>query len=347
MAINIIDMIQGVVGPQIVSRIGSLLGEKEQNAGSAIGHAVPAILGGLINKGSNAGGAGELFNQLNDYDDGILDNLSGALSGGGHTSLIDMGMKLIGSLFGSRQNSLIGSLAKMAGIGQGSAGSLLGLLVPIVMGMLRKQTRAQNLDAGGLSRLLMDQKEHVARALPTELAQSAGLGDLLGDGAEAARTAATAVEHTTHAAARESKSLFGKLLPLIALLALAWLAWQFFGSSTRAPEQAVESSAAAINEIGGTLTNTLGDLTATLSGIHDVSSAEAAVSTIKGAASTIDGLGLNNLSSSAVQALSGSVGPLVAKLTSALDTVYAVPGVESILKPLLDPIVRQLMAFVS
>ena len=44
--------------------------------------------------------------------------------------------------------------------------SLMGLLAPVVMGVLGQQRRTSGLDATGLARLLTSQKDNIASAIP-------------------------------------------------------------------------------------------------------------------------------------------------------------------------------------
>ena len=51
----------------------------------------------------------------------------------------------------------------------------MGLLTPVIMGILGREQKAAGLDAGGLARMLNGQKEQIADALPS------GLSSLLED----------------------------------------------------------------------------------------------------------------------------------------------------------------------
>ena len=379
MAINILEMIQGAMGNSVAGQIGGLLGESESNTGTAVGAALPAILGGLMKQSSTPAGAQEIFNNTSNFDGGMLGNLAGALGGGNHSSLIQTGTSLLGSIFGSGQSGLISSIARMAGIGQGSAGSLLGLLVPIVMSAISKVRASDNLDAGGLASMLASQKDHVASALPSDLRSDLGLNDMLGKGMDAVRGAGAAAtsaagsavdaagnfaSNTADAAgnvagktadaaadtARAGGSLIGKLLPLIILAAIAWFAWKFFagGEATDAvPDKPAISDAASgamanVEELQGKLTSSVGDMTSALGEIKDADTATAAVEKLKGAASGLEGLGLDKLPDAAKGPLAGAVGPLLEKLKSAVETAYAIPGVKAVIEPVVGPVLEQL-----
>jgi OmpA-OmpF porin, OOP family len=74
---NLLEMVQGHLGEASVSKIGSLLGQSSGSTHSAIGKALPVLLGGLIQKGSTREGAEEISRHLDHVDDRILDDVPG------------------------------------------------------------------------------------------------------------------------------------------------------------------------------------------------------------------------------------------------------------------------------
>ena len=64
MAINLLDMLKSQIGNEIISKASSLLGESENNTRSAMGAALPSILGGLIQKGTTESGASGIMDLL-------------------------------------------------------------------------------------------------------------------------------------------------------------------------------------------------------------------------------------------------------------------------------------------
>ena len=95
----------------------------------------------------------------NDHDGGILDNLQDLI--GGNTASINPraanGAGILKHLLGNNQSSAIDMISKMSGLGGNQAGSLMTMLAPVLMGMLGKQKRQQNLDPSGLANLLNQQ----------------------------------------------------------------------------------------------------------------------------------------------------------------------------------------------
>jgi hypothetical protein len=149
MAQNLIDLLERLLGSnEVLSKIGALIGLSPGKAEAAIGAAVPAILAGLVGVAQKPEGRDRLAALVEGQDTGLLDDVTGALSGGREQSLIDSGKGMLSTLFGQGNlDGLAGALGRSTGLDRGSAGSLLGTLAPVVMGALRREQRSQNLDA--------------------------------------------------------------------------------------------------------------------------------------------------------------------------------------------------------
>lgn len=296
MSINLMDLVKGAVGSQM-GPLAGLLGESEQNTNSAINTAIPAILGGLMKKSSSNEGANQIFKTLDDHDGGILDNLGGLLGGGNHTGLLNQGGGLLDMIFGGNRSSMLGTIARMAGLGEGKIGTLLSVLAPIVMGVIGKQRRSSNLDASGLASMLSSQKDHLAGHMPGELSSSLGLGNLFGDVAGAAsgavsgaagavgdaagtvgdaaahgvRSAGQAVGNAGQAAGDAGRAAAGAvgdagkagggmlmaLLPLILIGALAFLAWKFLMPGAA---DVAGGAADAVGDVAGAVSDGAGNM---------------------------------------------------------------------------------------
>ena len=192
-AINILDMLKSQLGGQIAGQLGRQFGESEQATKSGIEALVPTILGGLLKQVSAPGGADKLDSALKDggYDGGLLDNLSGMLSGGGADSLTSKGGGLISMLVGDKSAMIAPILAKLTGMKVSSITSLLAILAPLVMSFLGKQKKTMGLDSSGLANLLMSQKDSIGAALPAGISDAMGLGSLGIAGPAVSRAAAS------------------------------------------------------------------------------------------------------------------------------------------------------------
>jgi Bacterial protein of unknown function (DUF937) len=69
---------------------------------------------------------------------------------------------------GQDQNAITKAIAEFTGLEEGSSGSVLGILTPIIMGTIAKhQSATGSLDANGIANLFASQKDNIAAALPS------------------------------------------------------------------------------------------------------------------------------------------------------------------------------------
>ena len=378
MAGNLIGILESLLSSgDVLSRLGALVGLSPERTKSTIGAAVPAILAALVSLVQKPSGRDQLAAVVRDQDPGLLDNLSGMLSGGREKSLIDTGRNALTSLFGqSTLGSLAGAIGKYAGVDQGSTTSLLGALAPAVMGALGREQRAQGLDAQGLARLLNDQKDSIAHALPTGLAKELGstgllegIADRLGEGvstvSQAARSASAGTARTASVAATTAAGVAGSaahtarhggsswlrwLIGLLVLLALIWLAYHFL--FRREVEEAVAPTTAPVTEnlqvgdvnVGERVSGVFGQATTALNDVTDAASAEAALPRLTEINSELDNLSgmVGQLPAEGKSALASLINSSLPELEALIAKVTEIPGVGAVIKPVADAMLENL-----
>ncbi len=155
---GILDLLNGPMGKMLVSGASKQLGLGEDKAQSALSAAMPLILGAMKNNASTPEGASGLLNALNSnkHDGGILDNLGSILGGGGiDDDVLQDGSKILGHVFGGREQNVAQAVSKSSGIDMGSAMNILKVAGPLLMGYLGKETRQKQVsDSNGLGDLL-------------------------------------------------------------------------------------------------------------------------------------------------------------------------------------------------
>ena len=175
MATNSVSLIMQFLTPDIIARIAATLGLGRTETQAGVSAAVPALLAAFCGVADKPGGSQILADAIKNQS-GVLDNVIKMVGGGSPSSLVERGSNMLASLLGSHdQSALAGAVGKFAGTGQSTGSSLIGMLGPIVMGVIGKQIGSRSLDAGSVSGLLASQKEQIAQALPQ------GFGRLLGD----------------------------------------------------------------------------------------------------------------------------------------------------------------------
>ena len=280
MSFNLLDIVKEQVGGNVLEQISSQLGESPENTEKAIGGAVPALLSGLLNKASSTDGANDLLKNLSMQDDGILDNIGGALSDG--NKLADDGGNMLKSLLGeSGLGNMSGLIAKFSGLGAGSSTALLGMLAPLLMGNIkRKLLSGGGLNPTNLSSLLMDQKENIKTAMPKGLDLGSfgvdNLDDFKKSLVESANKAVSDVSSTTEKATSAVKSSVSNVkpsggnpllkwaLPLVIIVGLGLLAMNLLNKNGNAVNGAADAAKNAAQSATATATNAVSTATETV-----------------------------------------------------------------------------------
>ena len=178
---DLLNQLQG----QPLAQIGSQLGLSESQTQSAVGQALPLLLGALGRNASQPEGAQALFGALQrDHADAAggsaagfdLGGVLGAVLGGGGGGRQTDGAGILGHIFGGREDTASQGLGQSTGLGGGQANTLLKILAPIVLSYL-----AQRMFSGGNQAAANPQQ--LGDALGQEhqrIQQQGGAGGLLG-----------------------------------------------------------------------------------------------------------------------------------------------------------------------
>src|SRR5262245_39385780 len=236
---NIVSTISRLLTPELISKLASAAGLDRTIAHKATAAAVPAILAGLADTAAKAGGARQLASAVAEQPSDLLGSIADSLTGA--QQMADKGTSQLSTLLGGGMQAVLAStIGKFLGIGEGPMRMLLGLITPIILGVLGREQRAQSLDANGLARLLGGQKDEIASAMP------AGLGRLLQESGFMAGTAASPGRPGYEAPRAGSLRVAADAAPTssranwaywaLPLLALAGLLWFLFPKEERTVE---------------------------------------------------------------------------------------------------------------
>jgi len=175
MASSIVSTLSRIQTPDIVGQLAIASGLERSLAQAAIAVAVPSILSAFAGLVVRRDGAKQLARAVAAQPADILSSISRHLTASnltGSTYMAITGKSLLASLLGDGAlGTLAASVARYAGIGEGSSQSLMGLLTPLIMGVLGREQRAAGLDANGLAELLTGQKKEITAAMPSGLIQ--------------------------------------------------------------------------------------------------------------------------------------------------------------------------------
>ncbi len=269
---NLIKLIMEQLSPQLIGRIASALGLDRGSTEKAISAAVPALLAGLVGLVSKPDGASRLASMLGQQEPDQVERAASMIGSNDQQALVDHGTGSLASLLGNDAlGSLTGALGRFAGAGEGQAKSLLGIAAPLVMGVLGRQQRDAGLDATGLANLLTSQKDAIAAALPSGLANMLGGTGLLEGVSDRLRDTGAATARATEATATQLRSAARSVPPaaprasaaggssmrwawiVAAIVIVAGLAYYFIGGKRgqEMAEQATGSATPATQEATG------------------------------------------------------------------------------------------------
>ena len=142
MALNLIDLAKDYLTPDVVSKMAGLVGETPAATQKAMGAVVPSLAGIACHQAATPAGASKVLGLVNSggLDSGVLNNFSGALSGGNATEgLMNTGSNLLHGLLGDRLGDVSRVIANASGVQVSSATKLLGMAAPLFFGLLGKQ----------------------------------------------------------------------------------------------------------------------------------------------------------------------------------------------------------------
>jgi hypothetical protein len=91
------------------------------------------------------------------------------LAGDAMQSQAKAGDALQSAVYGNNLSRCIGSVASSIGIPRGATSSLMGMIMPTVVGVLSREVRERGLDVVGLVNWLRGERETVERAMPVGL----------------------------------------------------------------------------------------------------------------------------------------------------------------------------------
>ena len=215
---NIVSLITQFITPEMVGRVSTALGIDRSTLQKAVGAGVPGILAALSSLVARPAGALKVENAVNDQQPGLLSSIGSMLGTPQQSTMLDQGLGSLSSLLGGNTTSaLTSALSRYAGVGDTGGKNLLGLLAPVVMGVLGQQQ-----GKGGVAQLLESQKDNIARAMPAGFANYLGGTGILDELPGSIASQATGARSAYTAERRRETNWVLPVLGTLALLGLGW-----------------------------------------------------------------------------------------------------------------------------
>ncbi|SEQ84623.1 protein of unknown function [Hyunsoonleella jejuensis] len=152
---GILDLLNSDLGKTIISGVSGSAGTDQNKTSSVLTMALPVLMKAMERNAATPQGAQGLMGALNSKHDGsILDNLGGLFSGGVDENVKTDGDKILGHVLGQKRQGVEQIIGQKSGLDAGSVANILKVAAPILMGVLGKQARQNNVssqnDLGGL-----------------------------------------------------------------------------------------------------------------------------------------------------------------------------------------------------
>lgn len=153
---GILDLLNSDLGKTIISGVAGQTNQPQNKTQDVLTMALPVLMQAMKRNASTPQGAEGLLGALSGKHDGsILDNLGGLFDGGVDGNVLEDGGKILGHVLGNKQQNVEMALSQKSGIDAGSIGQILKVAAPILMGVLGKQSRQQNVNnSSGIEGLL-------------------------------------------------------------------------------------------------------------------------------------------------------------------------------------------------
>ncbi len=151
---GLLDSVGGLLTPDNIGAIGKALGMDSGQVQQGMNVAEATVLGSLSKTAQTPAGM-ESLTKLMPQDTGgsptdMIGGLLGSLSGGGTSA------DMMNNVMGGGVNAISGTLSQSLGF---DIKPLLTMAVPMVMGVIAKTAKSQNLNSAGVSKLLKDESQ--------------------------------------------------------------------------------------------------------------------------------------------------------------------------------------------
>lgn len=143
-------MLNSILGDEkILAELGSKVQATPDEVRKAATLGVPTLVEALDRNAREDGKKASLAKALEDHGNDDVDDVEGFLNG------VDVndGNKMLDHIFGERKVNVENNIANNSGLGIGQVSGLMSMLAPLLMGMLGKKKREDNVSEGNLSDL--------------------------------------------------------------------------------------------------------------------------------------------------------------------------------------------------
>lgn len=161
---DIIGELMNQVGTgENLTALSSVVGGDEKNVQSALGLALPVLMGSMAKTASAPGGADLVTSMIGQMGGGVsTDSMATYLATPASTGSND----IVGSLVGSQMGAIQNAIAQKTGLPPAVIGTLLAIVTPMILGAVKKSFTDKTMDQNSLNTLLGEQAKMAMKSSP-------------------------------------------------------------------------------------------------------------------------------------------------------------------------------------
>lgn len=162
MAENLMSMTQNFMTPDFMNKFSGALGQPSDKIQSGLKSVIPTLIMGLVTKGSTKEGAEGIVKMVNRQGLDSAETPSDLNDEG----YLRKGNEVINGVFGNNLNSVVSGLGSSTGMSSSSITKMLGMVAPLVMGVVGSKIKREGMSASNVQGFLNQQKSSVSNLLP-------------------------------------------------------------------------------------------------------------------------------------------------------------------------------------
>lgn len=167
---SLFSVLQNFLSPDVLQKISTEINQPVEKTKAGLKSVIPAMLMGIVNKGSTKEGAESLVNMATKQPTpGIVSADSATLKEGD---------AVLSSIFGNNLSNTVSNLGVSTGMNTGSITKMMGMAAPLIMGFIGSKIKNEKMNASGLMNFLSQQKSALMAFMPSGFAGVTGLGGI-------------------------------------------------------------------------------------------------------------------------------------------------------------------------
>ncbi len=176
MTTSLIDSANGLISPELASRIATHLNEPAHGVTAGLTGGMSTMLLGVLRKTGDSSAMRGVFNMVTSgMNDGrVLEDPSSLIGAAPGNPMTALGGQFLSTIFGNRGHAVNTALEHSSGLQGSSVASIMYIGAPLLLGMLGKRVREGSLDAAGLTRMFSDDRDSIEAAAPPEVSDAIG-----------------------------------------------------------------------------------------------------------------------------------------------------------------------------